>query len=697
MGSNRRRVLLVSAALAVPAVRAAGAVSESLAAARGFADVLARARADFQAEGGAGDAQRFAASLGADGSWNDVDYADRGIGNWRAMDHLTRLRRIARALVEPGHALHASAAGRDALNRGLRAWLQRKPVSDNWWHNTIGQQRELARVLLMAGPLLDSETAARVIGMLQDPSMVPAAQATGQNLIWYASQQLLRGALRQDAGDLRRATDALSSTLRVTLDEGIQADFSFHQHGPQLYSGGYGLGFLTDQSRTAGWVAGTPWAFPPDRMLLLAEYALQGVVPLIRGAWLDWGARGREFTREETQPRPQLVVPALRQLADLVPHRRTALLNAAAAMDAGRPGWQGNRLYWRSDFMVQQSRAGYLSLKMVSGRTVGTESGNGENLLGYWLPFGVTYILRRGDEYDGLPPVWDWSALPGLTAPAETPAFTGFQRHDQRFVGGVSDGEAGLAAMLVDKLQTNARKAWFVQGDMMVALGAGITSQHGQPVRTTLNQTRWRGPVVTDRGPVQPDGKSVSLDGHRWVWMDGVTYLLLQVPGVLVQLERRVQHSSQINPALGRGKAEAEVFMLSAAHGLRPRDAGYAYGVWLGAEQVAGAAQAPMLKVLSNTAQLQAVRHANGLVQAVFHGAGSIQLDERDSLSADGACLVQARKTANRWQIDAAEPSRQRRSLRLAVLADGRERMSTVLQLPTSSAEAGQVRWMASR
>ncbi len=695
---GRRRICQWALATTCPAachrVWAADADSNAAAA---ISQVLARLRAQALASLPTGDAARWQQQQLPDGLWPDVDYADRAVGDWRPMGHLTRLRALAVATQTSTHALYHRRDAVQAVERGLRAWLDRQPTSDNWWHNTIGQQLVLAPVLVLLKEDLTPGLFQDAARLLQDPGGVPAENNTGQNKVWYAQQQLMRGTLLARTADLAAGSAALQSTLLTTTAEGIQADFSFHQHGAQFYAGGYGLGFLSDLARAAGWLAGTPWAFAPERTRLLADYALQGVVPLIRGTWLDWGARGREFTRDEKQPRPQLVVSALRELAELVPERKTALLNAAAAVDAGRPAWQGNRLYWRSDFMVQQSRAGYLSLKMVSGRTVGTESGNGENLLGYWLPFGVTYILRRGDEYDGLPPVWDWSALPGLTAPAETPAFTGYQRHEQRFVGGVSDGDAGVAAMQLDKLQTQARKAWFFQGDLMVALGAGITSQHAQPVRTTLNQTRWRGPVLTDRGLVQPSGKSISLEGHRWVWMDGVTYLLLQVPGVVVQLERRAQQSSQINPALGRSKAEADVFMLNAAHGLRPQDAGYAYGVWLGAEQAATAAQVPMPEVLSNTAQLQAVRHASGLVQAVFHGAGSIQLDTRDSLSVDGACVVQARKTADRWQFDVAEPARQRQALRLAVLADGRERASTVLRLPTSPAEAGQARWTPSR
>lgn len=37
---------------------------------------------------------------------------------------------------------------------------------------------------------------------------------------------------------------------------------------------------------------------------------------------------------------------------------------------------------------------------MCSKRTIGTELNiNNENLLGFWLPFGLTFTYRTGDEY----------------------------------------------------------------------------------------------------------------------------------------------------------------------------------------------------------------------------------------------------------------------------------------------------------
>ena len=64
--------------------------------------------------------------------------------------------------------------------------------------------------------------------------------------------------------------------IRIRTDEGIQRDFSFHQHGPQLYNGGYGLTFMIDMCNYATVLAGTRYAFAHDKLSLLADHLFEG-------------------------------------------------------------------------------------------------------------------------------------------------------------------------------------------------------------------------------------------------------------------------------------------------------------------------------------------------------------------------------------------------------------------------------------
>ncbi|MDT7835867.1 polysaccharide lyase family 8 super-sandwich domain-containing protein [Aquabacterium sp. OR-4] len=669
--STPRRHLLAAPALAAGLAvwaRAAGkgalAAAPAGATAAQFRQLRERMRADALAESGPGAAAEMLARQAADGSWKDVDYADQAVGNWRPMAHLERLRRMARALAEPVPPQGEMAT---ALERGLDFWLGRKPRSENWWHNTIGQQRELVRILLLSPDALPPALMKRLLAELVDPSMVPAEQATGQNRVWYASQQIVRGAVAQQADDVAAGSRGVASTLRITLDEGIQPDHSFHQHGPQLYSGGYGLALLVDVVQVAAWLHELPWALPTDALNVLSDYALQGMAPLARGNWFDWSARGREFTRVEHRPLPAQLAAALTRLAPLVPQHRAAVDRTAQALQRGAPAATGTRAFWRSDFLVHHTPQAYFSLKLSSARTVGTESGNGENLQGFWLPFGVTYLLKRGDEYDGMPPVWDWSALPGLTAPDVVPQFKGYQRHDARFVGVLAVGDAAVAVMDVDKAGLRAQLAWFFMGDLMVAMGTNIRCNLPQPVWTTLNQCRLRGPVHTDQGALASPAVPLP-ERTRWLWHAGLTYLFDE--GAAPQLARtqRTGERSAINTMAVAGVSSAEVMLLRLAHGSRPQGSAYRYGVWAGADNPAQAARAPRVEQISDDLGLQAIRDPGGnRHMAVLRGAGRLDLGRGDWLDVSGACLLHCRAEGRSLAVTVADPTRSSAPLALTL------------------------------
>jgi chondroitin AC lyase len=655
--------------------------------------ILQRLRAEFIKTINPGNAARFLAQQGKDGSWPDIDYADRASASWKPSAHLERARGIAAAYSQPTNAMFQSPQARSAVLAALQAWMDRKPVSTNWWQNTVGGQLALMPVLVLLDQEIPAALRQSALGVLNDPGMVPAAQATGQNLVWYATQQLVRGAVGRNADDLAAASRRLQDEVVVTTKEGIQADFSFHQHGAQLYSGAYGLGFLTDSVRLAGLLAGTPWAYQPDRLALLAGYALDGIRPLVRGPWLDWGARGREFTRAPGISRPQALLPAVQALATLAPDRRDELAAFAAYIASAATGAPvvGNRHFWRSDFMVHQTIRGYWSVKMVSARTVGTESGNEENLQGYWLPFGCTYLLRRGDEYDGLPAVWDWRRLPGVTAPAEVPKLVGLQGHEARFVGGVSDGKSGVAAMVLGKLETTARKAWFFHGDLMVALGAAIGSKRAAPVTTTLNQTRWRTDVVGSAGPVAAGGGApVQLDNLAWLWHDGITYLLPGQAGVSLQLQDASGSGKAINRQLGSGDVRARVLTLAIDHGVRPDAASYAYGVWMGAASAADAGKGPAYTVLENSDRQQSIRHGDGaVVQAVMHAPGNVRLDNTFAVQVDQACLLQVVRADAGWTVSVCDPTTSLQRINIT-LNGGAEPRRAVAALTAGAPDGGR-------
>ena len=92
---------------------------------------------------------------------------------------------------------------------------------------------------------------------------------------------------------IKEAVAAIASTIPISADEGIQRDFSFYQHGVQLYSGGYGSGYASDAASVAANLRGTSHGFTAGQLEILGTYLLQGERWMIRGATFDHSARGR--------------------------------------------------------------------------------------------------------------------------------------------------------------------------------------------------------------------------------------------------------------------------------------------------------------------------------------------------------------------------------------------------------------------
>ena len=75
---------------------------------------------------------------------------------------------------------------------------------------------------------LTAEERAGVVKLMQESGI----RMTGQNKVWLAECVLMRALLEGKAPDARAARDAIASEVALSKTvEGIQADWSFHQHG----------------------------------------------------------------------------------------------------------------------------------------------------------------------------------------------------------------------------------------------------------------------------------------------------------------------------------------------------------------------------------------------------------------------------------------------------------------------------------
>jgi chondroitin AC lyase len=613
------------------------------------------------AKGKFAQADSYLASEDVDGSWRDIDYKSTDRLVWPPINHLNRIEQMSIAFGNPNSAKFCSPAMLDGISRGLAYWFEKRPTSTNWWFNQIGQQLALEQILILAGDSLPSMQVRAGATYLHGPAEATGQQKPdGQNLVWFAGEQLVRGVLTGSSHDIGSAALAIKDTISANAEDGsIQPDFSFHQHGDLLYNGGYGKGFLVDSVYFASDLRGTQFAFPQAKLDILSDFLLQGSRLMVRGHMLDYGAIGREISRKEGGTEADGFTGACDELAELEPDNARDFEDLKAHIqDTGLPySYIGHKHFWNSDFSVHQRKTYYTSVKMNSRRTNGTESINGENLKGYWLPFGVTYIARRGDEYAGIFPVWDWTHLPGVTSPAAQMQLQAEDRQPGSFVGGVSDGEYGASAMDLELPSIQAHKAWFYFDDEFVALGAGITSDRPEAVSTTLNQSLLKGPVVSD-GRSVPNGHQL-LNSVTWVLHDGVGYVVS--PGTMLNVNIGDQQGSwgDINLGYPKDSTSAKVFSIWIGHGARPANGSYEYIVVPGVDEprISQYAKDPPVRVIANSKDVQAVRHDGlNITQAVFYSPAHLILSPELGITVDKPCIVQIRESAGELEIAASSP-----------------------------------------
>jgi chondroitin AC lyase len=273
--------------------------------------------------------------------------------------------------------------------------------------------------------------------------------------------------------------------------------------------------------------------------------------------------------------------------------------------------------------------------------------------------------MRRGDEYDGIFPAWDWKRVPGVTCQRSDEPLpvlrTGKDLGSDLFVGGASDGVDGVAVMRSVRDGVTARKAWFCQDNVLVCLGSDISSQTLHPVITSINQCLMKSDVHIGT----PDGPELFLYADRlfgglpWVHHDGIGYLLMQQMAVDVRKEPQWGAWKDINGNASADRVMRDVFSVWIDHGSGPLDAHYAYAIVMGADvdEMATLYSSPPFEILSNTSDVQAVRWKSGLNQAVFWKPGEVHVSDTCTVSVNQGCVLMTKESEKGLALTVANPN----------------------------------------
>lgn len=664
-----------------------------------FETIMGRINTDLQGEGKLSDVQasKSIASVQQDGSWADINYINPDY------DPLQRIKTIAMVFSGSNHRLYGDPGAYRVVVKSLEHWVQLNPKNRNWWYNDIFYPKTIGEILILMRyaktPLpadLEKSLLARMVRKLKT--------GDGANTSDEALHYLYRACLTQRKTTLDSAAKYLFEPVSITDGkEGVQVDNSYFQHGKQQAIASYGAVFASNSVNAAFYLRGTAYAMPVDQLSILITYIRDTFFKTIRGSFFDFNVRGRGISRKDSLKGSFSGLIA--KVKVLSPENEAYWLAVEKRMShTESPSYglsAGNRQYWKSGYTLHM-RPGYtFSVQAASSRTLRTERGNNENILGKFLADGATNIQVRGDEYLNVMPVWEWDKIPGVTSRDYAGDEGAVIKQDwgipgtTAFVGGVSNGLYGLSVYMQNYDDVQAKKAWFFFDKEIVCLGAGIKSEAAEEVTTTLNQSWLKGDVVLDGSILSPETKQES-SGADWVLHDKIGYFFPEGGNLNVSNQTQKGSWYRINQFQPKDEISGRVFQLSLNHGHKPMDAHYEYIVVPGVDGADAMKKynLSMIRILSNTEDLQVVEHKGlDLLQLVFYKGGVLKTAGL-TVKADKACtiLIQGLHTENPI-IDVADPGQLNDVVQLEFKLPGLKELKKLnCVLPTGAQRGATVR-----
>jgi len=507
------------------------------------------------------------------------------------------------------------------------------------------------------------------------------------------------------------ANGAISSVSQNTYNEafwteGFTADGAGWGHGKQCLIWGYPIHGTNSALSLLGFFKNSPWEakLTSDNVKALMNffrgsswYYHNGYIPpnlgrqsmlyfddekvdipskeLLDKVLSDW----TDFFSENEKKELKMLAQSFDQKKIIMPEAQEGL-------------YSGTRWFYNNDDLIKKTKDYYIFVNMASVRCDGIESfyekADGFN---FYTCDGMTFFQKIGNEYLKALGAWNLTAIPGVTSRqgedqlSPTTNWRGFcSKHN--FAGAATSGsDNAVAGFVFEKLNASskedvndktgfddknsivygvkANKFYFMFGDVMLALGAGINNLNPEmegEIFTTIDQTIWQGSVKYCKG----DKKSIKTEeestmtllkkkGEKCknpVWIsneNGFSYAVLadQTPGsISFSTEKRQTKWKTINAGNKKKKNlpdHENIFQLWINHGQKVNNDTYGYLVYGGKENPAEVFAKNPVKVLSNNTDLQAASNIKGnIVGASFYNVKSVLKTKEFELSVSAPCAI---------------------------------------------------------
>lgn len=343
--------------------------------------------------------------------------------------------------------------------------------------------------------------------------------------------------------------------------------------------------------------------------------------------------------------------------------------------------YNGTRWFFNNDDLIKKNDRYHLIVNMASVRCDGLESAvAAADEYNFYPTDGMTLFQKNGNEYREVIGAWDITMTPGVTAREGAEKLTpvtnwrGYCSKHNYAAASTNGGENAVAGYIFEKMDANdkiesekkkntplknevlygvkAYKSYFMLGDYMVALGAGITNLTPQmegAVRTTIDQPKKESEVVVwSNGKTLPVGNGVQDfpkdDTSFWVVQKGkFAYSILpqytqKASFVCETLKTDWVKRNSANKSIKDLPSQVDVLRLWIDHTQKPVNDTYGYVVYAGE----GMPEMELpFEVLRNDTLVQAVKSKDSkVIEAVFYQSGVVLDKGGVKLEVSAPCTV---------------------------------------------------------
>ena len=588
-----------------------------------------------------------------DGTWTNIDYTSNERGGWPQRGHLTNLLEIVKAYQTAGTDFYQKENVSEKIHLSLNFWIENDLICPNWWYPVIGVPMILNPIMILMEEETTVEQLEKALVILNRCEI----GRTGQNKVWQSGNVLLTSLLIKDAEMIQKASLSIKEELIVSENEGVQPDWSYHQHGPQLQFGNYGLSYVGDMIKWISILRKTPFSFNETKVSILRNYLLEGQQWVTWKNEMDISACGRQLGPDRPQTKAKSLSEDFIKMQKLDPEfaDKYKIANQYESLS-------GNKHFWRSDIQIQRTPDYYFSVKMCSERVIGAESCNAENVQGYYMGDGASFLYQSGKEYKNIFPYWDWKKIPGATTLQDNeplPVLTarGY-RIESEFVGGVSDGKNGISVLDYNRNGLNVKKSWFMIDDKIVCLGNGVNSSEGLQATTSVNQSYLQGEVIfkTLDSEKIASGED-ALKNPKWILHDNIGYFFPEGGNLVLETKEVEGAWNRVTVRLSDELIRANIFKLWFDHGIDPDNESYNYVLVPNATKsvLIEMEKKPSFEIINEKNKQEVISANNSVVAIVFYEEG--KSDAFGGIEVDKPCLVMLKKQGDGIQVSVADPT----------------------------------------